>query len=67
MRKKISSESSRPENLIRVSSADIFGKPLSAEQAARLDALARMPDSEIDYSDVPVLTEEQLTNLPARS
>jgi len=27
--------------------------PLTDEQKARLDAIARMPDSEIDYSDAP--------------
>lgn len=32
--------------------------PLTAEQEARLDALANKPDSEIDFSDIPPLTEE---------
>ena len=27
--------------------------PLSAEQKARLDAVASMPDGQIDYSDAP--------------
>lgn len=32
--------------------------PLTAEQKKRLKALAAKPDSEIDYSDIPPLTEE---------
>lgn len=36
---------------------------LTPEQRARLDALAAMPDEEIDYSDVPPLTEDQLARM----
>jgi uncharacterized protein (DUF4415 family) len=32
--------------------------PLTEERKAELKALADMPDSEIDYSDIPPLTEE---------
>ncbi len=32
--------------------------PLSAEEKARLKALAAKPDSEIDFSDIPRLTPE---------
>jgi len=32
--------------------------PLTAEQEKRLKALEAMPDSEIDFSDIPPLTEE---------
>jgi len=32
--------------------------PLTVEQKQRLNALAAKPDSEIDYSDIPPLTEE---------
>ncbi len=32
--------------------------PLTAAQRAELEALAAMPDEEIDYSDIPPLTEE---------
>ena len=32
--------------------------PLTDEQRVRLDALAKMPDSEIDYSDIPPLGDE---------
>lgn len=31
--------------------------PLTEEQKARLEALAKMPDSEIDYSDIPEITD----------
>ena len=31
--------------------------PLSAEQKARLDAVASMPDGQIDYSDAPYLPD----------
>jgi len=36
--------------------------PLTDEDRARLRALAERPDSEIDYSDIPELTDEQLKN-----
>lgn len=32
--------------------------PLTEERKAELKALADMPDSDIDYSDIPPLTEE---------
>ena len=32
--------------------------PLTPEQKAEIEALARKPDSEIDYSDIPPLDEE---------
>jgi uncharacterized protein (DUF4415 family) len=59
---KKSSASSPREKLVRVKSEDILGKPLSERQRRELDKLAAMPDSEIDYSDIPPLTEEQLAN-----
>ena len=34
--------------------------PLTAEQEERLEKLKNMPDEEIDYSDIPKLTDEQL-------
>ena len=38
---------------------DLANPPaLTAEQKAELKALAEMPDSEIDYSDIPPLTEK---------
>ncbi len=36
--------------------------PLTDAQVESLKALAARPDSEIDYSDIPPLTEEQLKN-----
>lgn len=35
---------------------------LSAEQKARLDAVATMPDEEIDYTDAPSLPDAVWTN-----
>ena len=36
--------------------------PLSDKQRANLKALAARPDSDIDYSDIPPMTDEQLKN-----
>jgi hypothetical protein len=36
--------------------------PLTKEQQAELAALAAMPDSAIDTSDIPELTQEQFQN-----
>ena len=33
--------------------------PLTAEQIAELDALSKMTDDEIDYSDIPEITHEE--------
>ena len=57
---KKSSVSSRPERLVSRNAEDIFNKPLTPKQKAQLDRLAKMPDSEIDYSDIPPLSDEQL-------
>lgn len=64
--KNTSSASSRHEKLVRKSAADIFSKPLSHAQKARLDKLAKLPDSEIDFSDIPELTDEQLARMVRR-
>ena len=37
--------------------------PLTAKQREHLDALANKPDSEIDTSDIPELTGDQLTEM----
>ena len=55
-----SPESSRPAKLVSARAEDIFNKPLTRKQKAQLRRLAKMPDSEIDYSDMPPLTDEQL-------
>jgi uncharacterized protein (DUF4415 family) len=34
------------------------GTPLTAEQRRQLEELAKKPDSEIDYSDIPPITDE---------
>ena len=42
------------------------GRPtpeLTVEQRARLEALAAMPDEEIDTSDIPELTDAQLAEM----
>lgn len=36
------------------------GQPLTEEQKKRLEALKQMSDDDIDYSDIPQLTDEQL-------
>ena len=33
--------------------------PLTAEQIAELEALAKMTDDEIDFSDIPKITHEE--------
>ena len=58
---KKSSTSSRPEKLVRVKAQHIFSKPLYGKERAMLERLKNMPDSEIDYSDIPKLTDEQLS------
>ena len=64
MAKKKLSGSSRPAKLISVSAESIFSKPLSKKQKAVLSRIARRQaagdDSDIDYSDIPPLTDEQL-------
>lgn len=42
--------------------ADIFNKPLTKRQKEALRQLRDKPDSEIDYSEIPPLTEEQLAS-----
>ncbi len=39
---------------------DILGKPLIRLQRAELARLKNRPDGEIDYSDIPPLTDERL-------
>jgi uncharacterized protein (DUF4415 family) len=57
---KKSSVLSRREKLVRVKAEDILGKPPSKRQRADLARLKNLPDNEIDYSDIPPLTAEQL-------
>src|SRR5579862_2463190 len=60
---KKSSASSRPEKLVPVKAEHIFSKPLTKRQRATLDRLAKKPDAEIDFSDIPPLTDEQLAQM----
>ena len=63
MAKKLS-ESSRPAKLINVSAASSFSKPIGKKQKAVLSKIAKRQasgdDSNINYSDIPALTDEQL-------
>ena len=64
MAKKLS-VSSRPGKQIRVSAESIWNKPLTKRQKATLDGVAkrqrRVSVSQIDYSDIPALTDKQLS------
>ncbi|MEO5926561.1 MAG: BrnA antitoxin family protein [Bryobacteraceae bacterium] len=41
----------------------IFNKAPTKQQGAALNRLAAKPDSEIDFSDIPPLTDEQLAQM----
>ncbi len=64
MAKKLSA-SSRPGKQIRVSAESIWNKPLTKRQKATLSGIARRQKrgdaSQIDYSDIPALTDKQLS------
>jgi uncharacterized protein (DUF4415 family) len=61
---KRSSASSRRGKRISVSAESIFSKPLNKRQKAVLARIEKRQaaelDTEIDYSDIPPLTDEQL-------
>ena len=61
---KKSSASSRRAKLISVSAESIFGKPLNKRQKGVLARIGQRQaagdDFDIDYSDIPPLTDEQL-------
>jgi uncharacterized protein (DUF4415 family) len=63
MAKKLS-VSSRPGKQIRVSTESIWNKPLPRRQKAAVDGVARRQKranvSQIDYSDIPALSDKQL-------
>jgi uncharacterized protein (DUF4415 family) len=59
---KRSSGSSRPAKLISVKAESILNKPLAKRQQQALDRLAARPETEIDYSDIPPLSEAQLAS-----
>jgi hypothetical protein len=54
---KKSSASSRPEKLVSVNAGDIINRPPTKRQQAMLRRLAKLPDSEIDYSDIPPIND----------
>lgn len=62
---KKQSASSRPAKPIRASAESIWSKPLTKRQKAVIDAIearqAKGDDGGGDYSEIPVLSEEQLT------
>ena len=64
MTKKKPSASSQPAKRISVSAESTFSKALSKKQRARLARIAKRQqagdDSDIDYSDIPPLTDAQL-------
>jgi hypothetical protein len=60
---KKSSASSQPGKLVRVKPERILSKPLTKQQSHRLARLAEKPDSEIDFSDIPPLTDQQLAEM----
>ncbi len=61
---KKSSVSSRRGKQIRVSAESIWNKPLTERQKVTLDGVAkrqkRADAAQIDYSDIPALTDKQL-------
>jgi Uncharacterized protein conserved in bacteria len=59
-KKSKSSASSRREKLHVESVADMRKLPeLTAEQRQRLEALRDLPDDQIDFSDIPEITEDK--------
>ena len=64
MAKRKSSASSLPAKLISVSAESIFSNPVNKKQKAVLSRIAKRQaagdESDIDYSDIPLLTDEQL-------
>jgi len=66
MAKKLSA-SSRPAGLRSMKAEDIFNKPFTEEEMAMLRRHAARQaagdDSDIDFSDIPPLTDEQLASM----
>jgi len=64
---KKQSGSSQPAKPISVSAESIWNKPLTIRQKAVLDGVAMRQtsgvDSQIDYSDLPALSDKQLVQL----
>ena len=62
MAKKLS-ESSQPEKLVRMSRNDILKHSKDPKTIARLKRLAEMPESQINFSDIPEATPEHLMRM----
>lgn len=62
MAKRLSA-SSRPEKLHSVRAEDIFNRALTKRQRSMLQRLAKKADSEIDFSGIPRLSDEQLSRM----
>ena len=64
---KKSSASSRPGKQTGVSAESIWNKPLTKRHKTALDGVEirqkKADDSQIDYSDIPPLTNKQLSHL----
>ncbi len=64
---KKQSESSQPEKRTRVSAEAIWTKPMTNRQKTALDGIAKRQKqaapSQIDYSDIPALTDIQIAQL----
>lgn len=56
-------DSSYGEEVFRISAERVLNKPLTLRQRDLLDRLARKPEAEIDVSDIPPLTDEQLAQM----
>jgi uncharacterized protein (DUF4415 family) len=60
---KKSSVSSQPEKRVRVKAERILNRPLTKRQRTMLGSLAKKADAEIDYSDVPSMSDEVLAQM----
>jgi uncharacterized protein (DUF4415 family) len=54
----------RKQNIVKYEFDPKNPPPLTAQQRKRLNRLATMPDSEIDYSDIPPLTGKEVWTRP---
>lgn len=54
----VKGERTKPRKLVRYTIDSDNPPPLTDEQRARLEALAKMSDEDIDFSDIPATTEK---------
>jgi uncharacterized protein (DUF4415 family) len=57
------SGSSRPAKRISMKAEDIFSKPMNRRQTAAMGRLKTTADTDIDYSDIPALTDDQIDEM----